>query len=100
MEWRTQSRRVTLTSCMDEMRHAHNLSHAMWCAMSEDYEQHELTRKLRASSLVSDVLSSCHHAYVIQVFLLDVIIQFYLLIVNSNCSHNIIACSTTRNRVI
>ena len=36
MEWRAQRRRVTLASCMDEMRHAHNLSHAMWCAMSED----------------------------------------------------------------
>ena len=35
MEWRAQSRRVTLTSCMDEVRHAHNLSHAMWRAMSE-----------------------------------------------------------------
>ena len=35
MEWRAQSRRVTLTSCMDDVRHAHNLSHAVWCAMSE-----------------------------------------------------------------
>ena len=37
MEWGSQSRRVTLTSCMDEMsvKHADNLSHAMWCAMSE-----------------------------------------------------------------
>ena len=31
MEWRAQSRRVTLTSCMDEMRHAHNLSHDVVC---------------------------------------------------------------------
>ena len=36
MEWRAQSRRVTLTSCMDEMRHADKLSHTMSCAMSED----------------------------------------------------------------
>ena len=40
MEWRAQSRRVTLASCMDEMsantRPLEPLSHAMWCAMSED----------------------------------------------------------------
>ena len=36
MEWRAQSRRVTLTSCMDEMSantRTWALSHAMWCAM-------------------------------------------------------------------
>ena len=45
MEWRTQSRRVTLTSCMDEMRdkHTDNLSHAMWCAMIE-YDDANTTR--------------------------------------------------------
>ena len=37
MEWRAQSRRVTLTSCMDEMSAStRTLSHTMWCAMSED----------------------------------------------------------------
>ena len=37
MEKRAQNRRVTLTSCMDEMSaHTRTLSHAMWCAMSED----------------------------------------------------------------
>ena len=29
-----------------------------------------------------------HHAYVIPSFLLDVVIRFYLVIVNSDCSHN------------
>ena len=36
---RAQSQRVTLTSCMDEMRHAHNLSlepRDVVCAMSVD----------------------------------------------------------------
>ena len=32
MEWRVQSRRVTLTACMDDVRHAHNLSHDVVCA--------------------------------------------------------------------
>ena len=45
MEWRAQSRRVTLTSCRDEMRHAHNLSPAMWCAMSEDDARLNKTNK-------------------------------------------------------
>ena len=39
MEWRPQNRRVTLTSCMDNMRTNTRttwaLSHAMWCALSE-----------------------------------------------------------------
>ena len=78
MEWRAQSRRVTLTSCMDETRHAHNMSHVMWCAMSE-YDDARLNKTNKkttctltcqvsrftctvlvlvvTSSLVSDVLS-------------------------------------------
>ena len=33
MEWRAQSRRVTLTTCMDDVRHGHNsnLSHDVVC---------------------------------------------------------------------
>ena len=29
-----------------------------------------------------------HHAYVIPSFLLDVVVRLYLVIVNSDCSHN------------
>ena len=36
MEWRAQSRRVTLTTCMDDVRHAHNLRPTMWCANHDD----------------------------------------------------------------
>ena len=35
MEWRAQSREVTLTACMDDMRRARNLSLAMWCGRPE-----------------------------------------------------------------
>ena len=39
---------------MKEMRDAHNLSHAMWCAMSEDDDArlNKTNKKLRAHSLV------------------------------------------------
>ena len=87
MEWRAQRRRVTLTSCMDEMRHAHNLSHAMWCAMSEDDDKHETNKKTTYTLTcqvsrfhvhcvglgchvvigVGRLIVLCHHAYVIQV---------------------------------
>ena len=36
MESSKSKSNVTLTACTDDMRDAHNLSHAMWCAMSED----------------------------------------------------------------
>ena len=108
MEWRAQSRRVTLTSCMDEMRHAHNLSHAMWCAMSEDDDArlNKTNKKTTCtftcqvsrfmctvlvldvtSSLALDVLS---HSFTTRIFpsFLHVAVRLYLVIVNSNCSHN------------
>ena len=112
MEWRAQSRRVTLTSCMDEdeCKHADHLSHAMWCAMSEDDDArlNKTNKKTTCtftcqvsrfmctvsvlvvtSSVVSDVLSfGFHHAYVIPSFILDVVVRLYLVIVNSDCSHN------------
>ena len=90
MEWTAQSRRVTLTSCMDEMRQAHNLSHAMWCAMSEDDDTRlNKTNKKTTCTLTCQIVAFhvhcvglgchvvigvgrlivlCHHAYVIQVF--------------------------------
>ena len=87
MEWRAQSRRATLTSCMNEMGHAHNLSHAMWYAMSEDddntnkQEDHVHTHLSGVAFHVHFVGLGCrvvigvgrlvvrfHHAYVLQVF--------------------------------
>ena len=108
MEWRTQSRRVTLTSCMDEMSAKHtDLSHAMRCAMSEYDDNTKLTRRPRAHSLIRCRVScalwwswlsrrhwcrtshrSVHHAYAIPSFLLEVVVRLYLVIVNSDCSHN------------
>ena len=86
MEWRAQRRRVTLTSCMDEMRHAHNLSHAMWYAMSEDddntnqqedyvhthlsgvaFHVHCVGLECHVVIGVGRLIVLCHHAYVIQV---------------------------------
>ena len=106
MEWRAQSRRVTLTSCMDEMRHA-MMSHAMWCAMSEDDDNtNKTTRRLRAHSLVRCRVSCalcwswlsrrhwCRTLYrsvsprVRNPSFLHVVVRLYLVIVNSNCSHN------------
>ena len=40
-----------------------------------------------------------HHAYAIPSFLLDVVVRLYLVIVNSDCSHNYGYC-TSRKRVI
>ena len=108
MEWRAQSRRVTLTSCMNEMRHEHNLSHAMWCAMSEDDDTRlNITKKrLRAHSLVKcriscvlcwSWLSRCHwfrtscrsvSPRIRNPSFLHVVVRLYLVIVSSNCSHN------------
>ena len=48
MEWRVQSRRVTLATCMDDVRHTHNLSHAMWCA---DHDDQNLTTGLCAHGI-------------------------------------------------
>ena len=108
MEWRAQNRRVTLTSCMDEMRHAHNLSHSMWCAMSED-DDATLTKTNKKTTCtftcqvsrfmctvlvlvvvigVGRLIVWFHHAYAIPSFLLDVAVRLYLVIVNSVCSHN------------
>ena len=91
----------------DECKHADNLSHAMWCAMSEDddntnfQEDHVHTHLSGVSFLVHCVGLGCHvvigvgrhvvrfhHAYAIPSFLLDVVVRLYLVIVNSNFSHN------------
>ena len=82
---------MTLASCMDEMRHAHNLSHAMWCAMSEDDDarlqnkQEDYVHILLSGVAfhvhcvglgchvvigVGRLVVRFHHAYVIQVFFL------------------------------
>ena len=37
--WNGELKVEELTSCMDEMKHAHNLSHSVWCAMSEDDDE-------------------------------------------------------------
>ena len=93
---------------MDEMRHAHNLSHAMECAMSEDDDARlnktntttctftcQVSRFMCTvlvldvtSSLVLDVLSPQFHARVRNPSFLYVVVRLYLVIVNSNCSHN------------
>ena len=107
MEWRAQSRRVTLTAYMDDVRHAHNLSHALWCAMSEDddntNEQEDYVHTHLSSVAfhvhcvglgchvvigVGRLIVRFHHAYVIPSFLLHVVVRLYLVIVNSNCSHS------------
>ena len=52
MEWRAQSRRVTLTSCMDEMRQTRGQLEPSDVVCNEwVWLQHELTRRLREHSL-------------------------------------------------
>ena len=79
----------------------------MWCAMSEyddntnsqeDYVHIHLsgvTFHVHCVGLGCHVVSGVgrlivrfHHAYVIPSFLLDVVVRLYLVIVNSDCSHN------------
>ena len=82
------------------------LSHAMWCAMSEDddntnYQENYVHTHLSGVAFhvhcvglgchvvigVGRLVVRFHHAYEIQVFL-DVVVRLCLVIVNSNCSHN------------
>ena len=79
----------------------------MWCAMSEcddntnqqeDYVHIHLSGvafHVRCVGLGSHVVIGVgrlivrfHHAYAIPSFLLDVVVRLYLVIVNSDCSHN------------
>ena len=110
MEWRAQSRRVTLTTCMDDARHAHNLSHDVvckswrpepdyWTMRTWDHAciNSRVVRVLVVTlSLVSCVLSlgfTTHTQYQVwSSFLLDFVFQLcicyqtYTVIVNFICN--------------
>ena len=86
------------------------LSHAMWCSMSEDdgarlnktNKKTTCTFTCQVSRFhvhcvglgcyvfigVGRLVVRFHHAYAIPSFLLDVLVRLYLVIVNSDCSHN------------